>query len=341
MYSTFHILFFISVSILSLITGILLLWASSVISGIELTVVLFLNRNCNRNHNCNNGEPNVELHPSNNGDTNDDQSGSFEFQFASDFSPSYMTSADELFLNGEIQPMSPLQAQLPWQEHEEASHHHHPDHIVELDTPAIESGSASRSSSSGMKKWIFKVFTCSSSLRDEKKEKNRKMQKQKRSKKSMAEKPANGVGKRANRAHETKKKTSLLGICAPFWTLDVDKLMKSFTTRTKAIVLNRRWRIGWVVAPGCIASAIRNIHTKLTDSALAPFQEVALIALRSHLEYFESLRRDYESRRNYTIRLLAGVGFQVQFKPQGSFFLFAELPENCALSDLIWNLSRN
>ncbi|XP_028053360.1 uncharacterized protein LOC114257764 isoform X3 [Camellia sinensis] len=94
------------------------------------------------------------------------------------------------------------------------------------------------------------------------------------------------------------------------------------------------WRIGWAVAPACIASAIRNIHTKLTDSAPAPFQEAALTALRSPLEYFESLRRDYESRRNYTIKLLAGVGFQVQFKPQGSFFLFAELPENCALSDM-------
>ncbi|XP_028064300.1 kynurenine--oxoglutarate transaminase-like [Camellia sinensis] len=190
----------------------------------------------------------------------------------------------------------------------------------------------------------------------------------------------------------------------PFWTLDSDKLMKSFTTRTKAIVLNSPhnptrkvftkdeletiagachtrdclaitdkvyehitydnkthislaslpgmqrqtiitfslsktysvtgWRIGWVVAPACITSAIRNIHTKLTDSAPAPFQEVALTAMRSPLEYFESLRRDYESRRSYTIRLLVGVGFQVQFKPQGSFFLFAELLENCALSDV-------
>ncbi|KAI7992868.1 Kynurenine--oxoglutarate transaminase [Camellia lanceoleosa] len=94
------------------------------------------------------------------------------------------------------------------------------------------------------------------------------------------------------------------------------------------------WRIGWVVAPACIASVIRNIHTKLMDSAPAPFQEAALTALRSPLEYFESLRRDYESRRNYTIRLLARVGFQVQFKPQGSFFLFAELLENCALFDM-------
>ncbi|KAL7199115.1 hypothetical protein ACSBR2_021403 [Camellia fascicularis] len=94
------------------------------------------------------------------------------------------------------------------------------------------------------------------------------------------------------------------------------------------------WRIGWAVAHACIASVIRSIHTKLMDSAPAPFQEAALTALRSPLEYFESLRRDYESRRNYTIELLAGVGFQVQFKPQGSFFLFAELPENCALFDV-------
>ncbi|GMQ00420.1 hypothetical protein CsSME_00047515 [Camellia sinensis var. sinensis] len=95
------------------------------------------------------------------------------------------------------------------------------------------------------------------------------------------------------------------------------------------------WRIGLVVASACIASIIINIHTKLTDFAPAPFQETALTALRSPLEYFESLRKDYESRRNYTIKLLAGVGFQVQFKPQGSFFLFAELLENCALSDVL------
>ncbi|XP_058188209.1 uncharacterized protein LOC131304814 isoform X2 [Rhododendron vialii] len=94
------------------------------------------------------------------------------------------------------------------------------------------------------------------------------------------------------------------------------------------------WRVGWAVASACIASAIRNIHIKLTDSAPAPFQEAALTALRSPLEYFELLRRDYESRRDYTVKLLSGVGFQVQFKPEGSFFLFVELPENCVVSDV-------
>ncbi|KAL7204397.1 hypothetical protein ACSBR2_017464 [Camellia fascicularis] len=215
------------------------LWGSFMISVLELTpIILFSNRN--------NGEPNVNLHSSNDGDTNDAESGSFEFEFSSGFSPSDMSSADELFLNGQIRSMSPQRtAQFQWQEHEEneASHHHR---ILEFDdsenkeaeTPSIDttplgSASSSRSSSSGRnsKKWIF-----FKDLLDEK-EKNRKetetqkqkqKQKQKRSKqvlpkKPIAGKPVNGVEKRrvppsahelhytANRAQaeEMKKKTFL------------------------------------------------------------------------------------------------------------------------------------
>ena len=51
------------------------------------------------------------------------------------------------------------------------------------------------------------------------------------------------------------------------------------------------WRVGWAIAPAFLASAIRNIHGRVTDSAPAPFQEAALTALRSPPEYFESLRR--------------------------------------------------
>ncbi|CAI0383670.1 unnamed protein product [Linum tenue] len=94
------------------------------------------------------------------------------------------------------------------------------------------------------------------------------------------------------------------------------------------------WRIGWAIANPIVASAIRNIHVKLTDSAPAPFQEAALTALSSGPDYFESLRRDYESKRDYSIQLLTGIGFQIRFKPQGSFFLFAELPESSPLSDV-------
>ncbi|EYU46781.1 hypothetical protein ABFS82_04G010100 [Erythranthe guttata] len=195
-----------------------------------------------------------------------------------------------------------------------------------------------------------------------------------------------------------------VGLDPPHWTLNSDKLEKSFTNKTKALVLNsphnptgkiftmdeleiiagacrRRdllavtdevyehitfdnerhvslaslpemqsrtvitsslsktfsvtgWRVGWAIAPTCIASAIRNIHIKITDSAPAPFQEAALSALTSFPAYFDSLRRDYESKRDCIFDLLVKVGFKMQFKPQGSFFVFAELPESWPLSDV-------
>ena len=60
------------------------------------------------------------------------------------------------------------------------------------------------------------------------------------------------------------------------------------------------WRVGWAIGPSCIAFAIKNIHTKVTDSAPAPFQEAALTALTSPREYYKSLRRvrDFLQRTN-------------------------------------------
>ncbi|KZV44146.1 kynurenine--oxoglutarate transaminase 1-like [Dorcoceras hygrometricum] len=94
------------------------------------------------------------------------------------------------------------------------------------------------------------------------------------------------------------------------------------------------WRVGWAIAPSSVASAVRNIHIKITDSAPAPFQEAALTALNSLPSYFDSLRSAYQSKRDYMINLLQRVGFEMEFKPQGSFFVFAKLPETCLLSDV-------
>lgn len=190
----------------------------------------------------------------------------------------------------------------------------------------------------------------------------------------------------------------------PCWALNVDRLMKSFTSRTKALVLNSPhnptgkvfskyeleaiagacrdmdcfavtdevyeyitfdtqrhislaslpdmqertiitsslsktfsvtgWRVGWACAPAKIAAAIRNIHIKLTDSAPAPFQEAALTALRSPPTYFKSLKTEYERKRDYIVEALSDLGFQIRFQPQGSVFVFAELPETWQLSDI-------
>ncbi|GKU86948.1 hypothetical protein SLEP1_g1412 [Rubroshorea leprosula] len=111
-----------------------------------------------------------------------------------------------------------------------------------------------------------------------------------------------------------------------------EKLQRKVSNKRQRIYLG--WRIGWAIAPAFAASAIRNIHVKLTDSAPAPFQEAALTALTSPPEYFERLKKEYEFKRDFIVKVLTLVGFQIHFKPQGSIFLFAELPRNCLLSDV-------
>lgn len=44
--------------------------------------------------------------------------------------------------------------------------------------------------------------------------------------------------------------------------------------------------------------------------------------------------KEYEARRDFVIQMLSDVGFQISFKPQGSFFVFAELPKNWLVSDV-------
>ncbi|KAG0571922.1 hypothetical protein KC19_VG054100 [Ceratodon purpureus] len=94
------------------------------------------------------------------------------------------------------------------------------------------------------------------------------------------------------------------------------------------------WRVGWAIAPANISAAIGNIHVKMTDSAPAPFQEAALVALQSTPSFFTQLKQDYEERRDYVCEMLLQAGFSNFLKPEGSFFVFAELPQACSLNDV-------
>eukprot|EP00250_Pteridium_aquilinum_P029823 c40184_g1_i1 orf=378-1607(-) len=94
------------------------------------------------------------------------------------------------------------------------------------------------------------------------------------------------------------------------------------------------WRVGWAIAPPGISSAVSNIHVKMTDSAPAPFQEAAVTALQSSAKYFADLRKEYERRLDFVCSMLAQAGLKVMFRPQGSVFVFAELPESYEKTDM-------
>ncbi|EFJ34854.1 hypothetical protein SELMODRAFT_230362 [Selaginella moellendorffii] len=190
----------------------------------------------------------------------------------------------------------------------------------------------------------------------------------------------------------------------PLWTLDSEKLERSITSRTKAIVINSPhnptgkvfaieelkeiaqlcckhdllaitdevyehivfpgathvsiaslpgmlertivtssisktysvtgWRVGWAIAPVQLASAIRNIHVKLTDSAPSPFQVAALVALQSSHDFYAKLKSCYRERGEYIKKVLVEAGFEVPFTAQGSFFVFARLPDAMKQNDI-------
>ncbi|KAK6941046.1 Aminotransferase, class I/classII, partial [Dillenia turbinata] len=96
--------------------------------------------------------------------------------------------------------------------------------------------------------------------------------------------------------------------------------MQKRTIITSSLSKTYSWRIGSAIAASHFASAITNFHIRITDSAPAPFKEAALTALRCPSEHYETLRADYKSKRDYMLKLLGGLGFQIEHKPQGSFF---------------------
>jgi aspartate/methionine/tyrosine aminotransferase len=70
-----------------------------------------------------------------------------------------------------------------------------------------------------------------------------------------------------------------------------------------------------------LTSNVYQFTTSISNRILAPFNCI----------YFG---KDYEVRRDFILQLLKDFGFHISFKPQGSVFVFAELPRSWQLSDV-------
>jgi aspartate/methionine/tyrosine aminotransferase len=84
------------------------------------------------------------------------------------------------------------------------------------------------------------------------------------------------------------------------------------------------WRVGYVLAPPDITSAVRKVHDFLTVGAAAPLQRAGAYALRMPPEYYEELRREYERRRDLLLPALEDVGFKV-FRPDGAYYVMTDI----------------
>jgi len=81
------------------------------------------------------------------------------------------------------------------------------------------------------------------------------------------------------------------------------------------------WRVGYVVAPKPLTSAIRKVHDFLTVCAPTPLQEACTAALQLPASYYEQLRENYRKGREMLVESLKNAGFGV-FKPEGAYYVW-------------------
>jgi aminotransferase len=99
-------------------------------------------------------------------------------------------------------------------------------------------------------------------------------------------------------------------------TITINGLSKTFSVTG--------WRVGYIIAPPDITSAIRKVHDFLTVGAPAPLQAAGAIAMRFPDGYFEELRAAYAERRDLMVSILENAGFN-PFVPDGAYYVICDI----------------
>ena len=93
------------------------------------------------------------------------------------------------------------------------------------------------------------------------------------------------------------------------------------------------WRIGTIVAPAALNSAIRKVHDFLTVGAPAPLQDACAAGFDSlGGDYYDTLAREYRQRRDILYRGLRDAGFQCR-PPEGAYYIMADFSALSTLDD--------
>lgn len=86
------------------------------------------------------------------------------------------------------------------------------------------------------------------------------------------------------------------------------------------------WRIGWVVAPEDFVDALDRLAQNIFLAAPTAAQYAALSAFSADtLAILDDRRKTFQHRRDYLYRALTGLGFSIAVKPQGAFYLYADV----------------
>jgi len=86
------------------------------------------------------------------------------------------------------------------------------------------------------------------------------------------------------------------------------------------------WRLGYVIAPTALATAVHRIHDYLTICAATPLQAAAVAALSLPESYYTQMTADYHARRDAMMGYLEEAGF-IASLPEGAYYTMAEFAQ--------------
>lgn len=86
------------------------------------------------------------------------------------------------------------------------------------------------------------------------------------------------------------------------------------------------WRVGYVIAPSDITSAIRKVHDFLTVGAANPLQHAGAYALSLPASYYAELQKEYQRKRDFIVPVLQAAGFKCEM-PQGAYYVMTDISD--------------
>lgn len=84
------------------------------------------------------------------------------------------------------------------------------------------------------------------------------------------------------------------------------------------------WKVGWVVAPPALRSAVQSVHQFVTFATASPLQAAMATALRLPDAYFTDFTAQYQRKRDRMLQALKGAGLPA-FAPDGTYFVMADI----------------
>ena len=84
------------------------------------------------------------------------------------------------------------------------------------------------------------------------------------------------------------------------------------------------WRLGYIICPPECVRAIQKIHQNFFICANSFVQEAGIAALKGSQEYVAEMVQIYNTRRQYMLKRLIGMGFDVRKEPMGAFYVLAD-----------------